>query len=313
MMIHSTTKLFLLIALLPAFAIAQSSGTKKTASTKPAKSSSAKTPAATNTTPPVLLPSKEEIDTGLKRTFGYDPAISWTIYDIKPAAIPGLVDVLVSMNKQNPVHLYVSPDRQYAVAGEIIPFGPNPFAPDREKLKAADGPTQGAAKPVIEIVEFSDLECPHCKKAAPILDKLVTDFPQVQLTFQQFPLPATLHPWALKAAGYADCAAQHDKAAFWKYVDSIFENQGSIAAATADDKLKELATATGLDATKIASCAVTPETEARVNKSLQFGQSLDINQTPTVFINGRRVLGIGDIPYDQLKNLVQFEIDHAGK
>jgi len=223
------------------------------------------------------------------------------------------VDVLVSMNKQNPVHLYVSPDRQYAVAGEIIPFGPNPFAPDREKLKAADGPTQGAAKPVIEIVEFSDLECPHCKKAAPILDKLVTDFPQVQLTFQQFPLPATLHPWALKAAEYADCAAQHDKAAFWKYVDSIFENQGSIAAATADDKLKELATATGLDATKIASCAVTPETEARVNKSLQFGQSLDINQTPTVFINGRRVLGIGDIPYDQLKNLVQFEIDHAGK
>jgi len=313
MMIHSTTKLFLLIALLPAFAIAQSSGTKKTASTKPAKSSSAKTPAATNTTPPVLLPSKEEIDTGLKRTFGYDPAISWTIYDIKPAAIPGLVDVLVSMNKQNPVHLYVSPDRQYAVAGEIIPFGPNPFAPAREKLKAADGPTQGAAKPVIEIVEFSDLECPHCKKAAPILDKLVTDFPQVQLTFQQFPLPATLHPWALKAAEYADCAAQHDKAAFWKYVDSIFENQGSIAAATADDKLKELATATGLDATKIASCAATPETEARVNKSLQFGQSLDINQTPTVFINGRRVLGIGDIPYDQLKNLVQFEIDHAGK
>ncbi|HWG86651.1 MAG TPA: hypothetical protein VN679_02630, partial [Candidatus Acidoferrales bacterium] len=174
MMIHSTTKLFLLIALLPAFAIAQSSGTKKTASTKPAKSTSAKTPAATSTAPPVLLPSKEEIDTGLKRTFGYDPAISWTIYDIKPAAIPGLVDVLVSMNKQNPVHLYVSPDRQYAVAGEIIPFGPNPFAPDREKLKAADGPTQGAAKPVIEIVEFSDLECPHCKKAAPILDKLVT-------------------------------------------------------------------------------------------------------------------------------------------
>ncbi|HJT52417.1 MAG TPA: thioredoxin domain-containing protein [Candidatus Angelobacter sp.] len=312
-MIHATTKLFLLIALLPAFAIAQSSGTKKTASTKPAKSSSAKTPAATNTTPPVLLPSKEEIDTGLKRTFGYDPAISWTIYDIKPAAIPGLVDVLVSMNKQNPVHLYVSPDRQYAVAGEIIPFGPNPFAPAREKLKAADGPTQGAAKPVIEIVEFSDLECPHCKKAAPILDKLVTDFPQVQLTFQQFPLPATIHPWALKAAEYADCAAQHDKAAFWKYVDSIFENQGSIAAATADDKLKELATASGLDATKIASCAVTPETEARVNKSLQFGKSLDINQTPTVFINGRRVLGIGDIPYDQLKNLVQFEIDHAGK
>lgn len=291
--------------------IAQSSGAKKTASPRPPKAASSKE--APSTPPPVLLPSKEEIETGLKRTFGYDPAITWTIYDIRPAAIPGLVDVLVSMNKQNPVHLYVSPNTPYAVAGEMIPFGPNPYAPEREKLKAADGPTQGAAKPVIEIVEFSDLECPHCKKAAPILDKLVTDFPQVQLTFQQFPLPATMHPWALKAAEYADCAAQQKKDAFWKYIDSIFENQGSIAAATADDKLKELATAAGLDATKLAACAAEPDTETRVNKSLKFGQSLDVNQTPTVFINGRRVLGIGDIPYEQLKTLVQFEIDHAGR
>jgi protein-disulfide isomerase len=306
----SKTKLFLLMVLLPVLAIGQSGGAKKTASPKPAKSTSSK---EAGTPSPVLLPSKEEIDVGLKRSFGYDPAISWTIYDIRPAAIPGLVDVLVSMNKQNPIHLYVSPDAPYAVAGEVIPFGPNPFAPAREKLKAADGPTTGAAKPVIEIVEFSDLECPHCKKAAPILDKLITDFPQVQLTFQQFPLPASMHPWALKAAEYADCAAQQNKTAFWKYIDTIFENQGSIAAATADDKLKELATATGLDATKLAACAVEPETQARVNKSLQFGQSLDVNQTPTVFINGRRVLGIGDIPYDQLKNLVQFEIDHAGR
>jgi protein-disulfide isomerase len=307
----SKTKLFLLMVLLPVLAIAQSSGVKKTASPKPANSTSAKSVA--NSPAPVLLPSKEEIDTGLKRTFGYDPAITWTIYDIRPAAVPGLVDVLVSMNKQNPVHLYVSPDAPYAVAGELIPFGPNPFAPAREKLKAADGPTQGAAKPVIQIVEFSDLECPHCKKAAPILEKLITDFPQVQLTFQQFPLPASLHPWALKAAEYADCSAQQNKAAFWKYVDTIFENQGSIAAVTADDKLKEFATTAGLDATKLAACAAEPETQARVNKSLQFGQSLDINQTPTVFINGRRVLGIGDIPYEQLKNLVQFEIDHAGR
>jgi protein-disulfide isomerase len=50
-----------------------------------------------------------------------------------------------------------------------------------------------------------------------------------------------------------------------------------------------------------------------VNKSLDFGKSLDVNSTPTVFINGRRVVGPANIPYDQLKALVQFEIDHAGK
>ncbi|HZE80485.1 MAG TPA: thioredoxin domain-containing protein, partial [Candidatus Polarisedimenticolia bacterium] len=136
---------------------------------------------------------------------------------------------------------------------------------------------------------------------------------QVRFTFQQFPLPASLHPWALKAAQYADCAGQMDKDAFWKYVDAIFENQGGIALATADDKLKELAAANGLDATKIAACAASPQTDARIKKSLELGQSLNVNQTPTMLVNGRAVLGFANIPYDNLKQLVQFEIDHAGK
>jgi protein-disulfide isomerase len=104
-----------------------------------------------------------------------------------------------------------------------------------------------------------------------------------------------------------------NKEAFWKYIDAIFENQGGIALATADEKLKELATASGLDAAKIAACSTTPETDARVRKSMALGESLQVDQTPTVFINGRRVPGLAGIPYESLKQLVKFEIDHAGK
>ena len=118
----------------------------------------------------------------------------------------------------------------------------------------------------------------------------------------------------MKAAQYSDCSAHADnKDAFWKFTDSVFENQGGIAAATADDKLKELATAAGLNAQQLATCAASPATEARIKKSLDLGQALEVNETPTVFINGRRVQSIASIPYDQLKTLVQFEIDHAGK
>jgi protein-disulfide isomerase len=260
------------------------------------------------------LPSKEEVDAALKRTFGYDPAITWEIYDIRPSVIPGVPEVLVSVNKQAPSHIYLSPDRENAIIGNLIPFGSNPFASARAKLQAADGPAKGPQTPVISIIEFSDLECPHCKAAQPVLEKLVTDFPQVRYVFQQFPLPASLHPWAMKAAQYSDCSAHGDnKEAFWKFTDSVFENQGGIAAATADDKLKELATAAGLNAQQLATCADSPATEARIKKSLDLGQALEVNETPTVFINGRRVQSITSIPYDQLKNLVQFEIDHAGK
>ena len=259
------------------------------------------------------LPTTAEVDAYMKRSFGYDPGVSWQIFDIHESAMPGIAEIIVSVNKGEPYHLYYSSVAQTAIVGQTIPFGPNPYATARAKLQNAFGPSRGGPNPPIQIVEFSDLECPHCKAAQPIVEKLEADFPQVRFTFQQFPLPASMHPWALKAAQYADCAGQMNKDAFWKYVDAIFENQGGIALATADDKLKELATANGLDATKIAACAVSPETDARIKRSLALGQTLNVYQTPTVFINGRMVSGLANIPYDNLKQLVQFEIDHAGK
>jgi protein-disulfide isomerase len=140
---------------------------------------------------------------------------------------------------------------------------------------------------------------------------MANDFPQVRFVFQQFPLPASVHPWAQKGAQYADCVGRLNPASFWKYIDAVIESQDSIVASSADDKLKEVATSVGLDAQKLSACAGLPETEAIVKKSVELGQSLGVSRTPTLFVNGRRV--VGEIPYDQLKKLIQFEIDHAGR
>jgi protein-disulfide isomerase len=281
---------------------------------KPATSSAQKKAGAA-TAPPenAALPGKEDVDAYMKRSFGYDPGVNWQVLDVKASPVPGIAEIIVQVNKGEPYHLFYSSAAQIAFVGQTIPFGPNPYASARAKLQSAFGPSRGGQNAPIQIVEFSDLECPHCKAAQPIVEKLEGDFPQVRFVFQQFPLPASLHPWAMKAALYADCAGQMNKDAFWKYVDSIFDSQGGIALATADDKLKELAVAAGYDAQKISACAASPEAEARVKKSMELGESLNVNQTPTIFINGRAVLGLAGIPYDNLKNLVQFEIDHAGK
>ena len=183
-------------------------------------------PAAPTAKPAAGLPTTEEVDAALKRTLGYDPGVTWQIYEIKPAGVPGLADVLFAINKQATQHIYLSSGGQSAIIGELIPFGANPFAPARAKLQGAFGPSRGGPNPPIDIVEFSDLECPHCKKSQPILEKLAADFPQVRFIFQQFPLPASLHPWAMKAAQYADCAGQINKDAFWKYVDCDLRKPG---------------------------------------------------------------------------------------
>jgi len=262
------------------------------------------------TTAAMKLPTPAEVDTALKRNFGFDPSITWRILQIAPSDAQGVSDVFVLLNNKDYVHFYVLPG-QKAIQGEMMSFGPNPFAGDRRKLQAADGPARGPRTPVISMIEFSDLECPYCKAAQPMVEKLAADFPQVRYVFQNFPLP--MHPWAMKAARYADCAANQNGTAFWKYIDNVFENQGSIALATADDKLKEIAGDAGLDAQKISACAASPETEARVNKSIALGKSAGVQGTPTIFINGRKLPGLGGLDYDHLKALVQFEIDHAGK
>jgi protein-disulfide isomerase len=300
-------------ALLTFFFFAFGIANAQTSPKKPAPHTAGAVATPQSTQRKAALPTVDEVETSMKRSFGYDPAVTWQVIDIRESAIPGLAEVLISMNKQQPVHLYLAPGAQTAIAGQMIPFGPDPFASARANLKGAFGPSRGSQSSPIDIVEFSDLQCPHCKVAQPVVEKLIADFPQVRFTFQQFPLPASLHPWALKAAQYADCAGQMNKDAFWKYVDAIFENQGGIALATADDKLKELATANGLDAQKISACAASPETDARIKKSQALGAALDVNETPTVFINGRRIPGIANMPYENLKQLVQFEIDHAGK
>jgi len=302
-------KLFIIIFIISAsLAFSQKTGGKKTAG-------AGATQHAESSAPPILLPSHAQIDAAMQRNFGYDPAVTWNILDVRQSPIPGLAEVILSINRQQTIHLYMSTEAQFAVVGNLLPFGPNPYEANREKLKAADGPSRGAQKPVIDVVEFSDLECPFCKAAQPLVEKLLTDFPQVRLTFQQFPLPATTHPWAIKAAHYADCAGTMNKDAFWKFIDTVFENQGSIALATADDKLKEFATASGLDAEKVAACAASPSTDERVSKSLKLGQLLDVNATPSIFVNGRLIAPLGNngMNYEQLKTLVQFEIEHAGR
>ena len=121
--------------------------------------------------------------------------------------------------------------------------------------------------------------------------------------YQHFPLPN--HNWAEKAAQYADCVGHASTDAFWKFLDSVFGAQEQITADNADQKLTELADQSGTKGSDIAMCAAKPETQSRVEASVNLGKSVDVNSTPTLFINGRPV-GVNGNNYDALKQLVDF-------
>jgi protein-disulfide isomerase len=119
---------------------------------------------------------------------------------IQKTAVDGVSRVVVYVGektgKQKPGALafFSLPDGKHIIAGDdIIPFGDHPYADYRAKLQqSADGPYRGSASKDLELVEFADFQCPHCKEAQANMDKLATDFPKARIVFQNYPLAATL-------------------------------------------------------------------------------------------------------------------------
>ena len=246
--------------------------------------------------------------------FGYDSTVKWKIESVKPSEVPGVTEVVVAFGEpvQQRTPFYVANDLQHAFIGQIIPFGADPFGPVRRKLhEEAKGPVKGNPNAAVEIVEFSDLECPHCKRASPVLDKLVSESPDAKLVFENFPL-SSIHKWADLAAGYADCLARKSPDQFWKFVQEVFDQQEQITDDTAAAKLSAIATAAGGDASS-AACAESSETKARVNQQYELGASLGVTSTPTVFLNGRKIENVNGTPYEVMKQMVDFEAQEAKK
>lgn len=258
----------------------------------------------------VSLPSEATVNSFMQRMFAYNPDIAWRILHIGATPAPGVSEVVVAVKNaqgQENLRFYVTPDGAHAIpsASEIIPFGADPFARARAELAAnAHGPSRGPAKSSINIVEFSDLECPSCKAAQPTIDKLLADLPNAHFTFQNFPLEQ-IHKWAFKAATYADCVAGLSNDAFWKFVHTVYTNQSQITPENVDEKLREYAGESGANGQKVASCAAEPATAEKVRASMAFGDKLNVRATPTLFLNGRRIENVNGIPYDTLKAIAE--------
>ncbi len=258
------------------------------------------------------IPNPDTVNAFMKRMFGYDPAVTWQVLEIKPSTIPNVAEIVVRVgNQPTSTRLYVTPDGRNAIIGEAVPFGADPFAGVRSQLaQRARGRTRGPANAAVTIVAFEDLQCPTCRQTRPILEKLLAESPNTRFVFQHFPL-TSIHKWAFRAAAVSECVAGESDQAFWKFVDTVFEHQSEITEANAEQKLAAYAVASGADASSLKACAARPEVAARVVASVDLGYSLGVSATPTVFINGRKVTQLAAIPYQKLKALVQFEASGA--
>ena len=160
---------------------------------------------------------------------------------------------------------------------------------------------KGSINATVEIIKYSDFQCPACKQATDVVDELFEEYEgKIKFTYRHFPL-TSIHEFAFKAAEASECASDQGK--FWEYHDILFERQPALNI----NNLKKYASDIGLNRTLFDSCLDSGFMIKRVNTDFDEGKK-NVRSTPTFFVNGKKVEGVS-----QLKRLIESELNDKSK
>ncbi len=172
-------------------------------------------------------------------------------------------------------------------------------------VQVSDGgrPARGPASAPVTIIEFSDYECPFCKRASSTVAEVLRHYgDKVRFVHRDFPL--NFHQHARLAAEAAACA--HAQGKFWEYHDRLWKAED-----LSESGLKSLAKETGLDATKFDECLQKKPHTAAIDRDIEDGTAAGVNGTPAFFINGRMLSGAQ--PFEAFKQVIDEELKRAAE
>lgn len=171
--------------------------------------------------------------------------------------------------------------------------------PPRFKVTSPQDLSRGPKDAPITLVEFSDFECPYCRRAQATLKAVADAYGEkVRFVFRHYPLP--FHAQAPKASEAAQCAADQKK--FWPFHDALFQEGAELTPVA----LKKLAGTLGLDQASFDACLDSSQHAPRVAADTAEGKELGITGTPTFFVNGMRL--VGAVPLKDFQRLIDAEL-----
>ena len=176
---------------------------------------------------------------------------------------------------------------------------------DKQEIVKNSGAVKGAENAKVTIVEFSEYQCPFCKKYidgayAQIMENYGD---KIKYVFRDYPLP--FHQHAQKAAEASRCADEQDK--YWDYHDKLFANQSAWSAETdATDTFIGYGTELGLNGGQFKDCLSAGKYTQEIKDDFVLGQKVGVSGTPTFFINGQKLVGAQ--PFENFKVIIEEEL-----
>ncbi len=160
---------------------------------------------------------------------------------------------------------------------------------DSSLVAGAERHRQGKTDAQIQIVEFSDFQCPACRSAHKLMPNLLQKYPdKVEIVYRHFPL-SEIHPNAMLAAQAVEAAGEMDK--FWPMHDLLFERQAeweSLDKAAFLDQLGKYAEQLQIDKTDFLARIQLESVKQKVAEDIKDGTALNVDGTPTFFVNGKK-------------------------
>lgn len=194
---------------------------------------------------------------------------------------PKIIDFMTNNAKKEKHAAYIGELRK--AAGVQVHL-----APPRFEVGPGVGARKGSETAPVQIIEFSDFQCPYCTKASKTVDEIVANYgDNVSVVYRHFPLP--IHKQAARGAEASECAK--DQGRFWEYHDILFANQRAMS----DDDLANYAGQAGLDVDKFKACLTSGEKAKIVEQDIADGKAVGMSGTPGFYINGRMISGARDI------------------
>lgn len=178
---------------------------------------------------------------------------------------------------------------------------------DMSEIEMEGEPVLGDENAEVTMVVYEDFQCPFCKRfeenAFQQIKSNYIDSGQVKAVWKDRPLPR-LHPWAEPAAAAMECVYREGgNEAFWNVKDQIFANQNQLSTSNAQSKIVTWASQEGVSESAVQSCIENENPMEEVNADSEEGQSIGAGGTPTVFINGQKIVGAQ--PYSNFESAIE--------
>jgi len=235
--------------------------------------------------------SSDEIIRCVRDAAKLPAAENLSVGPLEASAYPGFLKTTITASegdKKKTGEVYVTRDHRTGVLGMMFPYRRD-FV---EQLISTKGqPSAGPANAKVTVVEYADLQCPTCALFQKTLENEILPkySSKVRFIFKDFLIPS--HDWSRTAAIANECAFDIAPSTFVNYRTLIFASQESINATNVHDRLLQLAGDAGIAAEKLTACTANDGSLGRIERDGEEGQNLGIRATPTIFVNGRIVVG----------------------